>query len=230
MSARQQKTRGPGRQPEATLFHQAQNGNRRVLNHLMARHDGLVHAVIRRHGSESLSYAETLQAGRIGLWHAILKFDPCRGLAFSTYAWPSIMRHIWQAVKTDHTQVRHQRLSALRLPGPTTDPGPLFESQVVPQAVHALVQRLAPRLQQTIVAHYGFAESDPANFVQISRTLGVSAERARQLHQEALIWLRQPAHSQMLRSLLGRHTLADYQAIEQLGYCWWRTERGRHAE
>ena len=81
MSARQQKTRGPGRQPEATLFHQAQNGNRRVLNHLMARHDGLVHAVIRRHGSESLSYAETLQAGRIGLWHAILKFDPCRGLA-----------------------------------------------------------------------------------------------------------------------------------------------------
>lgn len=229
MSVRQRKTRGPGLPPEATLFHQAQKGNRLALNQLMVRHDGLVHAIIRRHGSESLSYAETLQAGRIGLWRAILKFNPRRGLAFSTYAWPSIRRHIWEAVKTERPQVPTRRPWALRLPSPTTDPASWLESTVVPQAVHALVQRLAPRLQQTIVAHYGFEENDPANFVQIGRTLGLSAERARQLHQEALIWLRQPAHSQMLRSLLRRHTLTDYQAIEKLGRCWWRSDRGRHA-
>jgi RNA polymerase sigma factor (sigma-70 family) len=34
----------------------------------MARHDGLVHAVLRRQSGGILSYADTLQAGRIGLW------------------------------------------------------------------------------------------------------------------------------------------------------------------
>jgi hypothetical protein len=80
------------------------------------------------------------------------------------------------------------------------------------------------------VAHYGLEEPRPANFAQIGRTLGLSRERTRQLHQEALIWLRQPAHSQTLRSLLGRHTLADYQVLEKRGHRWWRTERGRHAD
>ena len=230
MSVQHCKTRGPGCAPEATLFHQAQNGNRQALNHLMAQHDGLVHAIIRRYGSGPLSYTETLQAGRIGLWHAILKFDPTRGFAFSTYAWPSIMRHIGRTVKTDRAQVRYWLPCALQLPRPATDPATLLERQAVQQAVHALVQRLVPRLRQTIVAHYGFAESRPAHFAQIGRTLGLSRERTRQLHQEALIWLRQPSHSQMLRSLLDRHTRADYQAVEKLGHRWWRSERGRHAD
>ena len=43
------------------------------------------------------------QAGREGLWRAILRFDPTRGYAFSTYAWPSILHHVWRAVKL-HTR------------------------------------------------------------------------------------------------------------------------------
>lgn len=229
MTVQRSKTRGPGSTPEAMLFHQAQNGNREALTRLMTQHAGLVQAVVRRYGSGRLAYSEALQAGRIGLWYAIRKFDPARGRAFSTYAWPSIMRHIWQTVKTERRQVRRGMLGALQFPQPMCDPAALMESHVVQQAVHDLVQRLAPRLRQTIVAHYGFEESRPTNFAQIGRTLGVSEERARQLHQEALIWLRQPAHSQRLRSLLERHTLAEYQALEKLGRCWWRSDRGRHA-
>jgi hypothetical protein len=40
--------------------------------------------------------------------------------------------------------------------------------------------------------------------------LGLSGERVRQLQQEALAWLRHPAHSWRLRQLLGRNTAADY--------------------
>ena len=89
---------GPGSISEATLFRQAQAGCRDSLNRLMARHEGLVHAVVRRHGLGVLSFAEALHAGRQGLWRATSKlhYDPRRGLAFSTYAWPCILRQIWR--------------------------------------------------------------------------------------------------------------------------------------
>jgi DNA-directed RNA polymerase specialized sigma subunit len=54
------------------LFRQAQAGCRDSLNELMERHDGLVHAVVRRQILGDLPYAEAVQAGCIGLWRAIL--------------------------------------------------------------------------------------------------------------------------------------------------------------
>ena len=70
-----------------------------ALDELMARHDGLVHAVLRRQWGGSLDYEARLQVGRIGLWHALVGYDPKRGTAFSTYAWPAIEHEIWRAVR-----------------------------------------------------------------------------------------------------------------------------------
>ena len=80
--------------PEATQFIQAQAGCADSLNQLMARHDGLVQAIVRQQVLGELPFEEALQAGRISLWRAILGFDPSRSFAFSTYAWPSIKHHI----------------------------------------------------------------------------------------------------------------------------------------
>jgi DNA-directed RNA polymerase specialized sigma subunit len=74
----------------------------------MAQHEGLVHLVARRQWSGPLGYEETVQEGRIGLWRAILGFDPGRGVSFSTYAGVAIARKIWQAVKL--RQVRQEKL------------------------------------------------------------------------------------------------------------------------
>ena len=48
------------------------------------------------------------------------------------------------------------------------------------------------------------------------------------MKEKALVRLRHPAHSQMLRSLLGRHTLADYEAADALAQRWLRRRGGRH--
>ena len=64
---------------EATSFQQAQAGCRASLNALMAHHDGLVQAVVRRRVLGDLPFAEALQAGRIGLWRAIQGYDPKHG-------------------------------------------------------------------------------------------------------------------------------------------------------
>ena len=45
---------------------------------------------------------------------------------------------------------------------------------------------------------------------ELGEELGLTGERVRQLQQEALAWLRHPAHSGRLRQLVGKNTAADY--------------------
>lgn len=218
---------GPGVVSEATLFQRAQAGCSDSLNVLMTRHDGLVQAVVRQQVLGDMPFTEALQAGRVGLWRAILGFDPSRGLAFSTYAWPCIMRQVWRAVKV-HTRF-------LMLPAAddvpalleAPDPAVVWEATAVRRMLHDLVRRLPRRLREVVVTRYGLDGNPPAFYRQIGTALGLSGERARQLHTEALVWLRHPAHSYVLRSLLGRHTLADYQASDELAQRWLRRRGGR---
>jgi DNA-directed RNA polymerase sigma subunit (sigma70/sigma32) len=56
---------------EPAAFECAQSGCRACLNGLMQRHERLVHTVRRRQSWGPLSYAELLQAGRIGLWREL---------------------------------------------------------------------------------------------------------------------------------------------------------------
>jgi len=214
---------------EATLFIQAQSGCRDSVNRLMARHDGLVQAVVRRQVLGALPFSEGLQAGRIGLWHAVLGYDPTHGTRFSTYAWTCIMRQVWRAVKQYDGNVSTAlpvALDSVRVQ--TLEPAVSGENQAVGLALCALLQRLPTRLRRVIVARYGLDGSSPLSYRQLGAFLGLSHERARQLHIEALVWLRHPAHSQTLRSLLHRHTLADYECADALAQRWLRRRGGRH--
>lgn len=238
MSIRNPATSGSGAVSRAALLQQAQAGCQDSLNILMAKHEGLVQAVVRRQVLGDLSFSEALHAGRIGLWRAILGFDPSRGFAFSTYAWPAIQRRVWQAVKSNsqfHTssEVPEPLLPLLgngsgALRPPLPDPAQVWEAAQVRRALHTLLQRLMPRLRYVIVARYGLNGHAPSFYRHIGVALGLCGERARQLHTEALVWLRHPAHSYALRSLLGRHALADYQEADALAQRWLRRRGGRH--
>jgi RNA polymerase sigma factor (sigma-70 family) len=223
-------TDDPGPSAEVVLFRQAQTGSRESLNALMERHDGLVHAVVRRQVLGDLPYAEALQAGRIGLWRAIVRFDPGRGYAFSTYAWSSIVHHVWRAVKVHTRASRREHVKAYsdwqRMA--SVNPAAIAVAWSVHDTLYELVTRLSDRLQQVIVVRYGLDGQDGRLYREIGKHLGVSGERARQLHTEALVWLRHPAHSQHLRSLLTRHSLADYQWAEVETQRWLRRRGGRY--
>lgn len=234
MNHAKQATGDPGRQTGVALFRRAQAGCRDSLSRLMAVHEGLVHAVVRKQVLGDLPFAEAVQAGRIGLWRAILGYDPQRGTAFSTYAWISIMHHIWREVKRaerSHSQTAGSLPvdEALYSAPEATDPARAWEASAIQSALWDLVARLPERLRTVILARYGLTGQTRCFYYQIGATLGVSGERARQLHTEALIWLQQPVHSQHLRSLLGRHTVADYEAVEAETQRWlqWRGHHGR---
>ena len=237
MHTQHHRTDDPGQPAEVVLFRQAQTGGRESLNALMETHDGLVHAVVRRQVLGDLPYAEALQAGRIGLWRAIVCFDPNRGYAFSTYAWRSIVHHVWRAVKV-HTRALSRCTRAWWIEPveaysewqriASVDPAVIDVAWSVHGALHELVTRLSERLQQVIVARYGLDGQEGRLYRETGKRLGVSGERVRQLHTEALVWLRHPAHSQHLRSLLAYHSLADYEWAEAQAQRWLRRRGGRY--
>ena len=195
---------------------QAPVGRPASIEQALDRHEGLIHAVIRREGSGSLTYEEALQAGRIGLWRAILNYDPMRGAAFSTYAWVAIRRHIRRAAVRAAGDSRYQLVSyphGLAEPwsrGLAEDLDESVEQAWIHEALFTLLSQLPHRLRLVIVARYGLDGHPPRTLRQLGAQLGLSHERIRQLQQDALAWLRHPAHSLRLRQLLDRNTAADY--------------------
>jgi RNA polymerase sigma factor (sigma-70 family) len=122
------------------------------------RHEPLVKYAVKRQNLGDLPFEEAVQAGRLGLWKAILRFDPHKGHQFSTYAYPAIVHAIWRAVK-DHC-VANRQAHALRegwlfFRHWETGPAQRQAEQEVRDCLQALVAGLPERLQQVISGRYG---------------------------------------------------------------------------
>ena len=221
--------KGSPRPPsETALWQQAQAGCRKSVNLLMSQHDGLVHAVVRQQVLGSLPYDEALQAGRTGLWRAILGYDPERGTTFSTYAWIAIMRSVWATVKKSGKRDGEAVVSLSSvLPDAGQEPDKRWERKALAAATRQAAFQLPARLQLVLNARYGWTGDPPATFRQIGERLGVSRQRACQLHQEALMRLRQPALSYQLRVWLGKHSVAEYETTAAATALWLQRRGGR---
>jgi len=182
-----------------------------AVEEAMEQHDGLVYAFIQRQGGGDISYEEALQAGRIGLWRAIQGYDPVRGTTFSTYAWVAIYRHVHRRAKelSRDSDVAVQEMAASRV---VPDPAAELDRKLSLDALHDLVNQLPSHLHQVIVGRYGLGEQPPCTLKELGEEVGLSGERVRQLQQEALAWLRHPAHSWRLRQLLGKNRATDYRS------------------
>jgi RNA polymerase sigma factor (sigma-70 family) len=195
------------------------------LDQALVQHEKLVGWVARRQWTGGLAWADVLQVGRIGLWHALQHFDPERGTAFSSYAIPAISRSIWRAVSL-----------AQRTPPEELTPHPPQEAldlqdhveRVISyQLLHRLVAGLPRRWRAVIVAHYGLDGRPAQTLSELARAWDVSPQRIFQLRSEALLWLGHPARSLALRQLLGRNTVADYRAFLARQRRWRRMTRRR---
>lgn len=184
------------------------SGSTEGIEQMLRQHDGLVHAVIRRQGSGVLTYEEALQAGRIGLWRALLGYEPGRGTAFSSYAWVAIRRHIRRAAAQASGEVAGGLIPGPQMRGPNLDQH--ADRVWVHEALCTLLSRLPDRLRQVLLARYGLDGHPARSLRHVGAQLGFSHEWVRQLEQDALAWLRHPAHSLLLRQRLDKNTVADY--------------------
>lgn len=194
----------------------------------MARHEGLIHAFIRRQGGGAIPYEEALQAGRVGLWRALQKYDASRGTAFATYAWVVICRQIHRAVaELERERERDEWPERLPPMRPEPQPEEWVEQRLILEALSEVVEQLPERLRRIIVARYGLSGQRRRMLKEVGAELGVCGERVRQLQQEALAWLRHPAHSVGLRQLLGKNTAADYRRALAENAALRRARRGQ---
>jgi RNA polymerase sigma factor (sigma-70 family) len=216
---------------ETTLFMKAQAGCAESLNALMEEHEGLVHLVVGRQWLFTLEYEEALQAGRRGLWRAVLGYDPERGIRFSTYAYSAIMRYVWGAVKGEQRRMRREvPISIVVLHSYETGPDPawLKYQQEIKDSLLGLVKRLPERLQEVVTERYGLGGKEPQTLEEIGRQIGLSKTQVGRLQKEALVWLSQPAHSQELRDLVARHTQRQYELADELAQVWLKQRGGRN--
>ena len=192
----------------ANLYAQAQEGDEQSLEELMRMHEGLVHHIVRQQWRGGLSYEQAIHAGRIGLWHAVLGFDPGRGYAFSTYAGVAIARQVWRAVRRAE---REQEAALVPVSPPSNeDPRAKVRDREIRAAVYALVARL-PALQRWIVCtYYGLDNQGGCTLAELGRRRGCSRQAIHAHLRKALVTLRHPAFSVRLRALLDRNSRADY--------------------
>jgi RNA polymerase primary sigma factor len=90
-----------------------------AMTQFVEANQGLVYIIARRYQGYGLDLEDLVQEGNVGLLRAISKFDPARGLKFSTMAWwwiqQSITREIYNAGRAIrlpvHMQEAQRRLS-----------------------------------------------------------------------------------------------------------------------
>ena len=200
---------------DAIIFACAQAGCPDCLERLLRQHAGLIPFLVRRQCPGKADYADLIQEGWIGLWLAILHFDPGRGFTFSTFAGRAIRNRVWKAVK------RAAKAEGWLVPQRAGDSLEAilaaWQQEQRHQALQDALSALPERWRQVIELAFGLSGQAPLSLAAIGRQLGVTRERVRQIRNQALGWLRLPAFSRRLRSLCEQDSRQHYRQARR-GY------------
>jgi RNA polymerase sigma factor (sigma-70 family) len=205
----------------------AQAGCEECMNAMLHENKNLIWAVLRAQVYGEADPDDLVQEGWIGLWRAVQCYDPERGVRFSTFAWQGIRYRIWNAVKKVWRVERWQEIE-----GPYAEAADArvvtdWQEAQIHEALEEGLAELSERERQVLSLHYGWDGYPPQTFAEISQAIGLTRQRAHQIHNEGLSLLRAPALSIRLRSLCQRGSRGDYRQALRQNREWQRTFRGR---
>mgnify|MGYP001813370842 CR=1 FL=1 len=217
------------------IFECAQAGCEHCVDFLLRRHERLVHAILRRQWRGEVTCADLVQEGRIGLWQAIMHFDPHCGIAFSTYAWYAIQHQMWRAVRREgrHREQAEIWVQTESVWARAQQPNPLHVAEEgvwwekVCATLAEMVAQLPEPLQEVVVVYYGLDGGPPCTLAALGGWYGVTGEMVRVWRNDALLQLRMPLYSAHLRELCGQDSRQAYARAQALNGAWLGRRRRR---
>ncbi len=99
-----------GKMNETELCAAAKTGDSQAVEILVSRYAKLVKTCARAYFIAGAESEDLIQEGMLGLWRAVVTFDPARGVPFEAYARTCISRRIYSAVR-DGAAMKHEPLN-----------------------------------------------------------------------------------------------------------------------
>jgi len=203
----------------------AQAGCQECQEAILLENRGLIWYMVLKQMPGLAEYEDLYQEGQIGLWQAIMGYDPGKGDQFSTYACSAIRNQVWQAVVRSLKASGWQRVECrAELLGEVIL---VWQTAQTHEALNEMLETLPDHLPQIVEQHDGWKWGEPQSCAQMSQMRGVSRQRVHQLYQKALALLRVPALSLRLRSLYTLDSRQDYRETLHQNRAYHRKYRGR---
>lgn len=163
-------------------------------NALVEKHLPLATFFAKKFRATTMDFDDLVQEARIGLIDAAERFDPKRGLKFSTYAVWHIRKQIMEAIRSRNDTIRTPRRQAGKICGslenvpdmPDTAPSPdeLMAADEEVQAIQGCIKHLPAREAIVIRLRHGI-NTEKLTLRKVGDILGVSPERVRQIQAGA---------------------------------------------
>ncbi len=178
-----------------------------VKNRIIRANLRLVVSIARKHLHGSQTLFELVSDGNVSLMRAVEKFDYSRGFKLSTYASWAIMKNFARSVPKERYRLDHfvtgteEVMDFLGgLSGYDSHACSLSELR---DSLEVVLAQLSARERSIVVGHFGFNSSGRTRTLeQISRQMGLSKERVRQIERRAMDKLRsmlQPISADLMR-------------------------------
>lgn len=191
--------------------------NPKERTRLIEANMGLAYSYAKRFAATNMEYEDLAQEGMIGLMDGVDRFDPKRGVKFSTYAVWHIRKAIMESIRSRNDTVRTPRrqqsktcatlVNADRLddtsPPPDEALAELEERAVIHKSIHECLRYLTLRDSLVIQLRHGVNVPAPLTLKVVGALFNITPERVRQIQRAA---------EQKLRTLL-----ADCVKLEDTG-------------
>jgi RNA polymerase sporulation-specific sigma factor len=147
--------------PDAYAVSLAQRGEEAAAEHLLYKYRNLVRSKVKSYFLVGAEREDLLQAGMIGLWQAIVDYEPSKATSFPAFAKVCIHRHIITAIKAATRQKQLPLNTSLSLEVPSEDEihdwsmSDILQTDLTADPEELLLRRedtkqLAERLQQLL--------------------------------------------------------------------------------
>lgn len=190
------------------------------IDQIIISNEALVRRVVRQFPVPGVDPEDLMQEGRIGLWQALQRFDPERGVSFPSYAAWWVRKYVQEALLRYGNIVRlpqHNRQAMERcvsesidttlyyedddpityadiLEDPSLRVDDRVERRMQMEQLDAAMETLTPR-QQTIVRHlHGIEGADILTRQALADEMGLQPENVQKIYERSLKKLQKNAH------------------------------------